>query len=87
MSRSAPLLLFPAALSGLLAAALVAPLAATFADPSPAELARIVRASRLEGERVAALEDLSRRADAKETLVEVLKDPDVEALARRLLGR
>ncbi len=74
MPRSVPLFLFPALLSGLLAASLAGARAWAFRPPSQAELATILRTSGCEGERVAAVEGLAGDDGSRDAIVPALSD-------------
>ena len=74
MPRSVPLFLFPALLSGLLAASLAGACASAFRPRSTAELASIVRTSDCEGERVAAVEGLAGDPGSRDAIVPALSD-------------
>lgn len=66
--------LFPALLSGLLAATLAGARAWAFRTCAPVELASILRDSPHEGERVAAVEGLALRPESREEIVAALAD-------------
>ncbi|GEM_PF-6424984 len=74
MPRSLPLFLFPALLSGLLAATLAGASAWAFRPPSQGELAAILRTSDYEGERVAAIEGLAQDTGSRDAIAEALSD-------------
>lgn len=66
--------MFPALLSGVLAASLAGARAWAFRPPSQAELASIVRTSDCEGERVAAVDGLAGDPGTRDTIVPALSD-------------
>lgn len=74
MPRSVPLFLFPALLSGLLAASLAGACAWAFRLPTPSELAETLATSESEGERVAAVEGLAGDPGNRDAIVAALSD-------------
>ncbi len=66
--------MFPALLSGLLAASLAGARAWAFRAPSQAELAAILRTSECEGERVAAVDGLAGEPGARDAIAAALSD-------------